>query len=92
MESQTGAGGFAADPHGLNTDGTTFAWPSTTTIRSRVPTLPSVAIRLRYELHWWRPRAIRDGVGAMGDPPNRWITAAPRFAGASGPTAFIERS
>src|ERR1039458_3029697 len=36
--------------------------------------------------------AVRAGTGPMGDPPNRYVSLAPTFSGASGTASYIERA
>ena len=84
-----------ADPHGENADGTTillaydFDHPNPR---------PQVTIG-GYPYYASGCNAagnacygVRDGVGALGDPPNRVVAMAPSFAGANGPSQFIERA
>ncbi|MCU1234468.1 MAG: hypothetical protein JWP63_2435 [Candidatus Solibacter sp.] len=85
----------AADPHGVNSDGTTVkvAWdydhpvPRTSVTLGGVPSYDSNCV-----IGGGICYAIRDGVGSMGDPPNRYVALGPTFSGAGGPSMFIERS
>ena len=36
--------------------------------------------------------AVRTGGGSMGDPPNRYVSLAPPFSGATGTASYIERA
>jgi hypothetical protein len=83
----------ASDPHGLNAEGTTVlvAWdydhpnPRTDVTLGGDPDYDSGCTA-------GPCYAIRSGTGSIGDPPNRHVPLAPKFAGASGTSAFIERA
>ena len=85
----------AADPHGQNTDGTTVRVaydydhpiPRPGTTIGGDPYYDTSCITGAGSCY-----AVRDGQGAMGDPPNRFVSQAPTFAGANGPSAYVERS
>ena len=80
----------AADPHGANSSSTTVkvAWDydhPTPRPDVTIGGAPSYA-------PCGNCYAVRDGVGSMGDAPNRYATYAPTFAGAGGAAALIERA
>ena len=80
----------AADPHGTNSSGTTVkvAWDYDHPTPRPDVTLggaPSYA-------PCGNCYAVRDGVGSMGDAPNRYVTYAPTFSGDGGTASFIERA
>ena len=85
----------ARDPHGLNSDGTTVlvAWdydhpvPRTAVTIGGVPSYDGNCLTGGGSCY-----AVRDGAGSMGDPPNRYVALAPKFAGAVGTSLYIERS
>ena len=85
----------AADPHGTNSDGTSVrvAWdydhpvPRPSVTLGGVPSYDTNCV-----IGGGICYAIRDGVGSMGDAPNRYVALGPAFSGASGPSMFIERS
>jgi hypothetical protein len=85
----------ARDPHGLNSDGTTVlvAWdydhpvPRPDVTVGGMPSYDS-----NCQSGGGGCYAVRDGTGSMGDPPNRYVTLAPKFSGASGTAAYVERA
>ncbi|MEO8596166.1 MAG: hypothetical protein ABI759_22800 [Candidatus Solibacter sp.] len=83
----------ARDPHGVNADGTTIrvAWDY-----DHPTPRPDVTLG---GMPWYDSNcqsgacyAVRSGAGPMGDPPNRYVSLAPTFSGASGTASFIERA
>ena len=85
----------ARDPHGLNSDGTTVrvAWdydhpvPRPDVTIGGMPSYDGNCQSGGGECY-----AVRDGTGSMGDPPNRYVSLAPAFSGATGTASFIERA
>jgi hypothetical protein len=85
----------AADPHGTNADGTTIRYAfdyDHPTPRQRVtvggfPWYDQACISGAGSCY-----GVRDGVGAVGDAPNRLVSMSPEFAGMNGPTKYVERS
>jgi hypothetical protein len=83
------------DPHGTNSDGTTVrvAWdydhpvPRPDVTIGGMPSYDGNCQSGGGECY-----AVRDGTGSMGDPPNRYVTLAPAFSGATGTASYIERA
>ncbi len=83
----------ARDPHGVNSDGTTVrvAWdydhpvPRTDVTLGGMPSYDS-------NCQSGACYAVRADAGSMGDPPNRYVSLAPSFSGASGTASYIERA
>ena len=81
----------AADPHGTNSSGTTvnIAWDYDRPVPRPAVTLGAAP---SYDSTCGNCYGVRDGVGLMGDAPNRYVTYAPAFSGATGTASFIERA
>jgi hypothetical protein len=81
----------AADPHGTNSDGTTVkvAWDYDHPVPRPAVTIGGAP---SYDPVCGNCYAARDGVGSMGDAPNRHVTYAPPFSGATGTASYIERA
>jgi hypothetical protein len=85
----------ARDPHGLNSDGTTVrvAWDYDHPVPRPDVTIGGMP---SYDGNCQSGAggcyAVRAGTGPMGDPPNRYVTLAPAFSGATGVASFIERA
>ena len=85
----------ARDPHGINSDGTTVkvAWDYDHPVPRTDVTLGGMP---SYDGHCQAGGgacyAVRAGASAMGDPPNRYVSLAPPFSGATGPASYIERA
>ena len=85
----------AKDPHGTNSDGTTVrvAWdydhpvPRPDVTVGGMPSYDNSCQSGGGECY-----AVRSGTGPMGDPPNQYVSLAPKFSGAYGTAAFIERA
>ncbi len=85
----------AADPHGTNTDGTTIR----IAFDYDHPNPRALVTVGGYP--YYEPGCnaggnacygVRDGVGALADPPNRLSALAPTFAGTNGVSQFTERA
>ena len=81
------------DPHGTNSDGTTVqvAWDYDHPVPRTAATIggaPSYVNNCPGSSCY----AVRDGVGSMGDGPNRYVTLGPPFHGKVGTSLFIERA
>jgi hypothetical protein len=85
----------ARDPHGLNSDGTTVrvAWDYDHPVPRPDVTIGGMP---SYDGNCQSGAggcyAVRAGTGPMGDPPNRYVSLAPTFSGASGTASYIERA
>jgi len=85
----------ARDPHGTNSDGTTVlvAWdydhpvPRPDVTIGGVPSYDGNCLSGGGSCY-----AVRQGASPMGDPPNRYVSLAPAFSGATGTASFIERA
>jgi hypothetical protein len=85
----------ALDPHGTNVDGTTLRIvfdydhpnPRPSVTVGGLPFYDTSCISGVGPCY-----GVRDGVGALGDPPNRLSALAPLFSGTNGTSQFVERS
>lgn len=85
----------AADPHGTNSDGTTVrvAWDYDHPVPRQEVTIGGVpSYDGNCQSGGGTCYAVRNGAGNMGDPPNRYVSLAPKFSGTSGAATFIERA
>ena len=84
----------ARDPHGTNSDGTTVlvAWDYDHPVPRPEVTIGGVP---SYDGNCQSGAgscyAVREGSSPMGDPPNRYVSLAPAYSGATGTASFIER-
>ena len=84
----------ARDPHGINSDGTTVrvAWDYDHPVPRTDVTIggmPSYDSNCQSAAACY---AVRPSAGSMGDPPNRYVSLAPSFSGATGTASYIERA
>src|SRR5664280_208128 len=85
----------ARDPHGTNSAGTTVlvAWDYDHPVPRPEVTIGGVP---SYDGNCQSGAgscyAVREGSSPMGDPPNRYVSLAPAYAGATGTASFIERA
>jgi|GEM_PF-5888855 len=85
----------ARDPHGMNSDGTTVrvAWDYDHPVPRSDATIGGMpSYDGNCQSGGGQCYAVRDGIGSMGDPPNRYVSLAPAFSGATGTASFVERA
>ncbi|MGD0774099.1 MAG: hypothetical protein ABSC05_14880 [Candidatus Solibacter sp.] len=85
----------ARDPHGVNSDGTTIlvAWDYDHPVPRPDATIGGMpSYDTNCESGAGSCYAVRQGTGPMGNPPNRYVSLAPAYSGATGPASYIERA
>ena len=85
----------AADPHGANADGTTLRIAYDYDHPNPRPAVTLGGLPFfdgRCQSGAGSCYGVRDGVGSLGDTPNRVVSLAPEFAGTNGTSLFTERA